>query len=282
MARLIALVLSFAATLLAVPAAAQSFALVSAPMVFVKGPVVQAVHGGQRIGSLVLSGPVLAVPQAAPQPGFVPRPAMLPAPGLQTRGIDRSFRDYRSGGIAHYGPFMVLDGQRAALVGETDAGSPRAFRAMLRAFPEIAQLDMVECPGTRDDRANLALGRLIRGARLATHVPPIGSVRSGAVELFLAGVERDVAEGAEFAVHSWQDEYGREAGDFGEDAPENRQYLDYYREMGLSEGQARAFYSFTNSVPHHSARWLDAAAMRDWLGRPAQAAAAPRLAYASL
>ena len=85
---------------------------------------------------------------------------------------------------------------------------------------------MVECPGTRDDRANLAVGRMICAAGLVTHVPAIGSVRSGAVELFLAGAERDIAQGAEFAVHSWMDAYGREADDFAMHAPENRQYLD--------------------------------------------------------
>ncbi len=155
----------------------------------------------------------------------------------------------------------------------------------------VEQLDMVECPGTRDDRANLKVGRMIRAAGLVTHVPAIGSVRSGAVELFLAGVDRDIAHGAEFAVHSWMDAYGREADDFSFDAPENRQYLDYYREMGMSTDQARAFYDFTNSVPHARALWLGASDMRRWSGRPQQAKtpartkavrSAPTLAYADV
>ncbi|QKG72379.1 alpha/beta hydrolase [Erythrobacter mangrovi] len=162
----------------------------------------------------------------------------------------------------------MLDSRRVALVGETDHGSPGAFRAMLRDFPGLEQLDMVECPGTRDDVANMKLGRMIRTAGMVTHVPSIGSVRSGAVELFLAGIERDIADGAEFAVHSWIDDYGREAADYAADAPENRKYIDYYREMGMSTEQARAFYDFTNSVPHRSALWLGARDMRRWV-RPA-------------
>ena len=157
------------------------------------------------------------------------------------------------------------------MVGETDASTPAYFRAMMRDFPGLRQLDMVECPGTQDDRANLKVGRMIRAAGLVTHVPAIGSVRSGAVELFLAGVERDIAQGAEFAVHSWMDAHGREADDFGIDAPENRQYLDYYREMGMSGEQARAFYDFTNSVPHRRALWLGANDMRRWTGQPRRA-----------
>jgi len=168
-------------------------------------------------------------------------------------------------GAAQYGPFRVIDAARAALVGVTDERSPAAFAAMLAAHPGIATLELVECPGTDDDRANLALGRMIRARGLATHVPDGGSVRSGAVELFLAGAHRAAERGAEFAVHAWADEDGREPKDYPRDAPENRAYLDYYREMGMSGIEARAFYDMTNAVPNASARWLSAAQMGQWV-----------------
>ena len=77
---------------------------------------------------------------------------------------------------------------------------------------------------------------MIHRAGIATDVPPGGSVRSGAVELFLAGAQRRAAPSAEFAVHSWRDADGLEARDFPASDPVNRAYLDYYREMGLSDG----------------------------------------------
>ncbi|HET9630222.1 MAG TPA: alpha/beta hydrolase [Novosphingobium sp.] len=168
-------------------------------------------------------------------------------------------------GLASYGPFRVLDDGRAALVGLTDERSPGAFLVMLANHPGITTLEMVECPGTEDDRANLRLGRLIRARGLVTHVPPGGSVRSGAVELFLAGVHHRAEPGAEFAVHAWADEDGREATDYPMSAPENRAYLDYYREMGMSPEAARAFYAMTNSVSNASARWLSATEMGRWV-----------------
>lgn len=168
-------------------------------------------------------------------------------------------------GFAAFGPFRVLDEGRAALVGETDAASPAEFAAMLRAWPRIATLELVEVPGTQDDRANLKLGRMIRARSIATHVPEGGSVRSGGVELFLAGVRHTAAPGAEFAVHSWADEDGREARDYPADAPENAAYLAYYREMGMDDAQARAFYAMTNAVPFSQARWLTAADMGRWV-----------------
>ncbi len=167
--------------------------------------------------------------------------------------------------LAQYGPFIVTGQTIAAMVGPTDSHSPHHFAAMLRDFPQVARLDMIEAPGTTNDLANLELGRMIRASGIATHVPSDGSVRSGAVELFLAGATRTLEKGAQFAVHSWLDNHGREADDFAEDHPAHRLYLDYYVEMGMSEERARAFYSMTNSVPHSGALWLRAEDMRPWI-----------------
>ncbi|MFN3863679.1 MAG: hypothetical protein ACK4RT_05285 [Erythrobacter sp.] len=179
-------------------------------------------------------------------------------------------------GIAQFGPFRVLDDARAALVAGTDAASPAAFAAMLAAYPGLKVIEFRDAPGTSNDIANLRLGRMIRAAGLATHVPAGGSARSGAVELFLAGTQRTMDPDALFAVHSWRDALGREPGDFAADAPENRLYLDYYAEMGMSREEARAFYAMTNSVPHHSALWLRGSEMARWVAPEAKAGEAQR------
>jgi len=143
-------------------------------------------------------------------------------------------------GIARFGPFVVTDATHAALVAETDSYSPSDFKAMLQAFPGIRTLEMVDCPGTVDDTANLALGRMIRADGIATDVPEGGSVRSGAVELFLAGKTRHAAKDAEFAVHSWLDEDGKQPSDYAANDPVNATYLAYYREIGFdARGSAR-------------------------------------------
>jgi hypothetical protein len=168
-------------------------------------------------------------------------------------------------GIASYGPFRVLGASRAALVDVTDGRSFTAFSRMLRDHPGIAVLEMIDCPGTEDDLANLQIGRLIRERGIVTYVPAGGSVRSGAVELFLAGARRIADPGSEFAVHAWADFEGRQATDYALSAPENAGYLAYYRQMGMSAEEASAFYAMTNSVPFEEARWLDAAEMGRWV-----------------
>ncbi|QPC98334.1 alpha/beta hydrolase [Qipengyuania soli] len=286
MLRIASLVCSVFGLALAAPASAQSLSIMTVPVVLAAQPLAQlAVEDARRIGVVRDTAGADFTNLRFAIPG---RSEFAPVPATARPAVDRSFRDYRRG-IARFGPFLVLDSRRVALVDETGHDTPAVFAAMRRAFPDLVQVDMVECPGTRDDKANMELGRMIRAAHMVTHVPPIGSVRSGAVELFLAGVERDIADGAEFAVHSWMDEYGREAGDFGENAPENLKYISYYREMGMGERQARAFYAFTNSVPHAEALWLEAQDMRRWAApAPAQAVVeppaqqAPKLAYSDM
>ena len=162
-------------------------------------------------------------------------------------------------GVARFGPFVVVDASHAALVDATDETSPVRFAAMLRAYPAIRTLELVDCPGTYDDSANLRLGRMIRAHAIATDVPAGGSVRSGAVELFLAGITRHAAPDAHFGVHAWQDDAGRGPAQFAANSPVNRAYLDYYQAMGMAPATASAFYALTNSVPNDSVRWLQSA-----------------------
>jgi hypothetical protein len=158
--------------------------------------------------------------------------------------------------IASFGPFRVVAIDRIELDGSIESDTPAQFRALLRAYPAIRQIDMIDCPGTGDDEANLALARMVRQAGIATYVPDGGSVRSGGVELFLAGAKRHADPNAEFAVHSWLDEDGLEPDDYAESDPANREYVDYYREMGMTEDRAKAFYALTNSVAHDDALYL--------------------------
>jgi hypothetical protein len=185
-----------------------------------------------------------------------------PAKGLQRFAeIDVDGVRPSSAPIASYGPFHVLRDGTVEMIGTVDSDTPAAFAALRRAHPQARRLVMRECPGSVDEHANLLLARAVRRAGFDTHVPEGGSVRSGAVELWLAGVRRTADAGAEFGVHSWRDEDGREARDFADSDPVHAEYLGYYREMGMDETMARRFYALTNSVGFDDVRMLSAADM---------------------
>lgn len=151
--------------------------------------------------------------------------------------------------LGQYGPFRVIAPDAVEMTGTVDSYTPAAFLQMLSQFPGIKRIEMIDCDGSVDEEANLNLARMIRRAGISTHVPAHGSVRSGAVELFLAGLSRTAHHNAEFIVHSWMDEDGREANDYPANDPVHAEYLDYYAEMGVPVPTAKAFYALTNSVP---------------------------------
>lgn len=153
--------------------------------------------------------------------------------------------------VVRFGAFALVSADRARLVGVTDGNSPSDFIAMMEAHPGIRALELVNCPGTRDDIANLRLGRIIRQHGIVTIAPAGASVRSGAVEIFLAGTTRKAASDARFAVHSWLSADGRQASGSRGDDPARAAYERYYRDMGLTEARARAFYDLTVSVPNN-------------------------------
>lgn len=200
--------------------------------------------GGDDSAATLLADDSLANAGAAVEGGTTRR-------YVPTAGLAPAIR-----GKTQFGPFAVIDGMTAEMAGDVDSATPRAFAAMLAAYPTLKRLEMVDCPGSLDEAANLVLARAIRRAGLATNVPPGGSVRSGAVELFLAGVTRSAAPDAEFGVHSWRDENGYEASDYPADDPVHAEYLNYYREMGLDAAKARAFYALTNSTSFDDVRYL--------------------------
>ena len=163
--------------------------------------------------------------------------------------------------IARLGPFYLVTPDTIEMIGTVDSDSPYQLARLMATHPGVRRLVMVECPGSIDEAANHMLARQVRQAGLETHVPRGGSIRSGAVDLFLAGIRRTADQSAEFGVHSWRDDDGMQAHDFAANDPVNLEYINYYREMGLSDRTARQFYALTNSVPFESVRTLTAADM---------------------
>ena len=241
------IVAALAAVLAFAPAQAQQVVTITTTTVTWTYEDADDERATSRDGDVIDEGAALLDDEAlAEDADFAATRRYAPAPALATLGHAK----------ATYGPFSVIDGATVRMAGDVTSATPRQFAAMLSAHPGLRRLEMIDCPGSLDEEANLVLARAIRRAGMETVVPAGGSIRSGAVELWLAGTTRRAAPDAEFGVHSWADEYGREANDYPANDPVHAEYLGYYREMGLNDAKAREFYALTNSTPFDDVRYL--------------------------
>jgi hypothetical protein len=197
----------------------------------------------------LLSPLLFAVPQAA-------RAGSMSTTSEIVDDEDTSDEAPQARAIARFGPFAVVDAQTVELYGAIDANSPAEFRKLVAAYPRVSLIRMIECPGTLDDEANFEVAHIVRARGMATLVPAKGSVRSGGVELFLAGVKRTAEPGAEFGVHSWEDDQGQQAKDAPADDDTDLEYINYYKAMGLAPDTAKAFYAFTNKTAFENIHFM--------------------------
>ena len=157
---------------------------------------------------------------------------------VDEHATDRDFREPSGDGLE-----LDLRGELLFVRGTIDADSCKQVREVLSRELRIGTLVFTMVPGSIDDETNLALGRMLRNARIVTYLPARGMVASGGTDLFLAGVRRVVERGSRVGVHSWRAGglFGRSAVGLPRDHRDHTMYLDYYRVVGIPED----FYWFT-------------------------------------
>lgn len=146
--------------------------------------------------------------------------------------------------VTGYGIFSVDGNGDLVMNGVSVTNTPYHFDNIIRDNPNAKLLIMKDCPGSDDDEANLLASRKIRNAGLSIHVTATSELASGAVDMFFAGVKRTMEQGAKFGVHSWSDGKN-EATDFPKGDAQHQPYIDYFKEMGLTQQEAEDFYYFT-------------------------------------
>ena len=133
-----------------------------------------------------------------------------------------------------------VEGNTAVMTGDLRSNAKQRFERLFEDHPDLEWIELLDCPGSLDDDAVAEAGRFVRGQGVNTRVPSDGEIYSGAVDLFIAGVQREYQDGGIVGVHSWSD--GRvEGADLPEDAAVHDLYLNYYEDMGITT----EFYWFT-------------------------------------
>ncbi|PID97060.1 MAG: hypothetical protein CSA84_01490 [Actinomycetales bacterium] len=148
-------------------------------------------------------------------------------------------------GARHFGIFKVSDSSKTIeMDGVVATGTLADFEELYQEYPDVNQLNIVNCDGSEDDETNLMLARKIHDSKISTHVMDGGVVASGGVDLFLAGTKRTVGKNVRIGVHSWADA-GVKATDYPKGHEEHRKYIEYYKSIGFDQQSAEGFYYFT-------------------------------------
>ena len=159
--------------------------------------------------------------------------------------------------VQDFGIFSSQDPTTAFMNGTIGSKTPDHWENYFKAFPETNRIIMGVCPGSEDDEANLKAAREIRKDGISIHLPSSGLIASGAVDLFLAGVNRTRESGGQLGVHSWSDGSGTEATDFPVGHANHQPYIEYYMEMGFGRADAESFYYFTiNAALAADIHWM--------------------------
>jgi len=138
---------------------------------------------------------------------------------------------------------IKIEGDKAYLEGTLGTRTYNQIFQLIAEHPEVNTIIEVDVPGSVNDDINIQTGRLIRQAGMNTYVPGNGSIASGGVDLFSAGVNRIIEFGAKVGVHSWTDGT-TQASDLPEDSPLHNDQIAYFNEM-LGSPLGRNFYFFT-------------------------------------
>lgn len=138
---------------------------------------------------------------------------------------------------------FTIEGTTAHMSGVISKDTIRQVKKLIKNYPNVTLINMVNVDGSIDDDANLIASRLIREAGLNSHVAKDGHIASGGTDFFCSGLQRTVEEGAKIGVHSWAGDGVNNAALLPKDDPEHRKYIDYYKEMAMPDPEG--FYFFT-------------------------------------
>jgi hypothetical protein len=156
-----------------------------------------------------------------------------------------------------FGIFTVLsDSVTIEMDGTINRNSLENFNELVDNYPNVNQINIVNCDGSSDDEVNLQLSLKVHQMQINTHILDNGIIASGGTDFFLAGKDRTKGANTQIGVHSWSDG-NNEATDFPNGHEFHLPYINYYQSIGFTQQQAEDFYYFTiNAAPAESIHWM--------------------------
>ena len=159
---------------------------------------------------------------------------------------------------------LEIKGDEAFLSGDLGTITYKQIKDMLQKSPNVKTLVLTNISGSINDAVNMHTGRLVRRSGLNTKVLKDSKVYSGGVDLFAAGKERIVQEGATLGVHSWCCVNDKTAIQIPKDHPAHQYQIAFFSEMmGAKNGVDFYFYTL-KAAPFDNVHKMSKKEILDW------------------
>lgn len=157
-----------------------------------------------------------------------------------------------------FGIFTSVNETTAKMNGVISTNTPTHFDNLIVRFPGLKTIQMIDCPGSEDDEANLKVSKKMHDKGIEFHLPSNASIASGAVDMYVGGIKRTREPGSKIGVHSWGAGPGEPiATSYPVGHAVHLPYINYYKSVGFTQKEAEDFYYFTiNAAPAESIHWM--------------------------
>jgi hypothetical protein len=151
----------------------------------------------------------------------------------------------KKGFIDRYGPFYISSDTTIFYEGTSTGRVENQFERLIADYPNIVSITFSSfCPGSINDESLYSAANKVRSLGIKTILTSESVVESGAVDLFISGAEREIADGAQIGVHSWS-AGSQDGADLPQGDEEHNMYLDFYNIMFDDNALGEEFYWFT-------------------------------------
>ncbi len=158
---------------------------------------------------------------------------------------------------------IEIRGQEAFINGTLGTVTYAQMKNLINDHPEIKTLVLEDVPGSMNDDVNMHTGRLVKENGINTVVNSYSVISSGGVDLFCAGNERIIHQGAKLGIHSWGGE-GISAHELSVEHPAHQYQIDYFT-MCLGSGLGPKFYFHTlTAAVADEMHWMSDPEIKEW------------------
>lgn len=149
----------------------------------------------------------------------------------------------------------------AILIGELGTNTYVQLSTLIENNPKVDTIVIKAVNGSLNDEINMHTGNLLRNSGLNTKIPNNGYAYSGGVDLFAAGVNRQVEGNGILGVHSWCCSAGTTADKLPKDDEAHHDQVAYFTKM-LGKEIGPDFYFYTiHAAPFDSVHPMTRAEM---------------------